>query len=68
LEEILQERYEGRLWQEETVAGRIDPRFKRTEGSLEQLNQLKSNIQEFIVNVNKEFEAASKSGEDTDRN
>jgi hypothetical protein len=67
LEEILQERYEGRLWQEETVAGRIDPRLKRTDESLEQLNELKRNIQEYIVNVDKEFAPASKSGEDTDR-
>jgi len=68
LAEILEERYEGRLWQEETVAGKIDPRFKRTEESLEQLNELKRNIQEFVVKVKKEFEAASKSEEDTDRN
>lgn len=66
--EILEERYEGRLWQEETVAGKIDPRFKRTDESLEQLNGLKRNIQEFVVKVNKEFEAASKPDEDTDRN
>jgi hypothetical protein len=64
LDEILEERYEGRLWQEETVAGRIDPRFKRTDESLEQLNVLKGNIQEFTANVNKEFESASKSEDD----
>ena len=64
MDEILEERYEGRLWQEETVAGRIDPRFKRTAESLEQLNVLKGNIQEFTANVNKEFESASKSEDD----
>jgi len=46
------------------VAGRIDPRFKRTDESLEQLNVLKGNIQEFTANVNKEFESASKSEDD----
>jgi hypothetical protein len=60
LQGILQERYEGRLWHEETVAEQIDPRLKRTDENLQALNELKGKIQEFIKVVNVEFDVASK--------
>jgi hypothetical protein len=60
LRKILAERYEGRLWHEETVAGSIDPRLKRTGEDLKALTELKGNITEFIKVVQIEFDSASK--------
>jgi hypothetical protein len=57
---ILLERYDGRLWEEETVAGRIDPRFKRSDENMVALTELKSAIQKFIDIVEAEFKTASK--------
>ena len=59
LENILEDRYEGKLWHEEIVAGKIDPRLKRTDENLAALNELKRNIGERITGIRKEFEAAS---------
>jgi len=55
----LERRYQGRLWQEEMVAEKIDPRLKRTDENQEKLMQLQHNIQAFIVQIRKEFSAAS---------
>ena len=59
LNDVLEERYEGRLSQEEAVAERIDPRLRRTDENLAALNELKGNIQEFVRLVRVEFHAAS---------
>ena len=57
---MLADRYEGKLWHEETITGKIDPRLKRTDENLAALNALKGNIEESITRIRKEFEAASK--------
>jgi hypothetical protein len=56
---MLEDRYEGKLWHEEIVTGKIDPRLKRTGENLAALNELKGNIGECITGIRKEFEAAS---------
>lgn len=63
MEEILEKRYRGRLWQEETVAGKLDPRLKRTEESLSKLTELRNDIEAFIAQIHKEFAAASGQGD-----
>jgi hypothetical protein len=60
LESRLEDRYEGKLWDEEIVTGKIDPRLKRTDENLASLNELKRNIGDTIDGIRKEFEAASK--------
>lgn len=57
---MLEDRYEGKLWDEEIVTGKIDPRLKRTDENLAALNELKGNIGECIAGIRKEFEEASK--------
>ena len=41
------------------MAEKIDPRLKRTDENQEKLMQLQHNIQAFIVQIRKEFSAAS---------
>ena len=48
LEKIVEDRYQGQLWEAELVAGRLNPKFKRTDEDFAKLNELKRNIQEFI--------------------
>jgi hypothetical protein len=67
LRKILAERYEGRLWHEENVAGSIDPRLKRTDDDLKALNELKGNIAEFIKVVEVEFDTASTQGTENEK-
>ena len=57
---MLEDRYEGKLWHEETITGKIDPRLKRTDENLVALNALKENIEECITAIRKEFKVASK--------
>jgi hypothetical protein len=59
LEEILDQRYQGRLWQEEMVAEKLDPRLKRTDDNKANLDQLQEDIKAFIAQIHKEFTAAS---------
>jgi hypothetical protein len=61
LEIILEERYDGLLWRQEEIAGDIDPRLKRTDENLAQLEELKTNIRECISSIRGEFAEASKS-------
>jgi hypothetical protein len=61
LEIILEERYDGLLWRQEEIAGEIDPRLKRTDENLAQLEELKTNIRECISSIRGEFAEASKS-------
>ena len=61
LEIILEERYDGLLWRQEEIAGDIDPRLKRTDENIAQLEELKTNIRECITSVRGEFAEASKS-------
>ena len=63
LEELLAKRYEGNLWTEEIIAEQIDPRLKRKDDNLTQLNQLKGDICECIASIRKEFVEASKPGD-----
>lgn len=60
---MLEDRYEGKLWHEEIVTGKIDPRLKRTDENLAALNELKRNIGECITGIRKEFETASKASD-----
>jgi len=60
LENILETRYEGKLWHEETITGEIDPRLKRTEENLAALNELKENIIDCVEGIRKEFKEAQK--------
>jgi hypothetical protein len=64
LEIILEERYDGLLWRQEEIAGDIDPRLKRTDENIAQLEELKTNIRECITSVRGEFAEASKSEEE----
>jgi hypothetical protein len=64
LEIILEERYDGLLWRQEEIAGDIDPRLKRTDENLAQLEELKTNIRECISSIRGEFAEASKSEEE----
>jgi len=59
LEELLEERYQGRLWQQEIMVEKLDPRLKRTDENMAKLSQLQQDIKAFIVQIHKEFEAAS---------
>jgi hypothetical protein len=67
LEERTRERYEGRLWDEEMVAERLDVRFARSEEDLKTLNELKGQIHDVVAQIKKEFEEASKPGDPSDR-
>ena len=64
LEIILEERYDGLLWRQEEIAGDIDPRLKRTDENIAQLEELKTNIRECISSIRGEFAEASKSEEE----
>ena len=64
LEIILEERYDGLLWRQEEIAGDIDPRLKRTDENIAQLEELKMNIRECISSIRGEFTEASKSEEE----
>jgi methyl coenzyme M reductase subunit C-like uncharacterized protein (methanogenesis marker protein 7) len=66
LEDEIRERYEGKLWHEEMVAGRLDVRFQRSEEDLKALNELKGEIQDVVAQIRKEFEEASKPGDSSD--
>lgn len=63
LENILENRYSGKLWREESITGEIDPRLKRTDENLAALNELQGNIVDCIVRIREEFEEASKARE-----
>jgi hypothetical protein len=63
LEIILEERYDGLLWRQEEIAGDIDPRLKRTDENITQLDELKTDIRKCIADIREEFAAASKSEE-----
>jgi hypothetical protein len=65
LEIILEERYDGLLWRQEEIAGDIDPRLKRTDENITQLDELKTDIRKCIADIREEFAAASKSEEET---
>lgn len=62
LEFFLEERYEGKLWDEEQAAARMDVRFERSEEDKEKLHKLKGDITVFIKQVKEEFEDASRPG------
>jgi hypothetical protein len=64
LEIILEERYDGLLWRQEEIAGDIDPRLKRTDENIVQLEELKTKIRECISSIRGEFAEASKSEEE----
>jgi len=65
LEIVLEERYDGLLWRQEEIAGDIDPRLRRTDENIAQLDELKANIRQCITDIREEFEAASKWEEET---
>ena len=56
----MEERYVGKLWEDETHTGELDPRFKRTDENLEELNKLKADINSCINQIRKEFGEASR--------
>jgi hypothetical protein len=60
LEEVLEKRYEGKLWNEETLTGDIDSGLKRTDENLAALEKLKEDIKNCIEKIRQEFESASK--------
>ena len=64
MEIILEERYDGLLWRQEEIAGDIDPRLKRTDENIAQLDELKTNIRQCITKIRQEFAEASKSEEE----
>lgn len=51
----MEERYAGKLWEEENKTGEVDPRFKRTDENLEELNKLKGDIEGCIKQIRSEF-------------
>jgi hypothetical protein len=66
LEDQIQERYEGKLWDEEMVAERLDMRFARSGEDLKALNELKRQIHDVVAQIKKEFDEASKPGDSSD--
>jgi len=63
LQRFVEERYVGKLWEEEMHTTEADPRFKRKDENLQELNKLKADIDSCIKRVRKEFgDASSKTG------
>ena len=61
----MEDRYDGLLWRQEEIAGDIDPRLRRTDENIAQLNELKASIRDCVTKIREEFAAASKSEEET---
>ena len=66
LEDRVEQRYDGTLWHQETITGRIDPRFRRSEDNVAAVEALKNSIADCISDMRKEFAPGPKAATDKD--